>query len=376
MLGKNEQSDFDHLVDLCEKGMLYEAEEWLAAGHVATKPEGTKRCPLKTAAEMGFHSLVKLLLHYDCTDSQKLSALEKAAEYGGMETCKLIVEAGAPVDQLHHEHLDYVIRRPLIEYLLDHGLDLTMGNGLANLFVYRRVKPLLGIFLNYREKFPEWEEQAAMALFEFIRKKDKKWISLMIWAKADPLLPVCELSDIPYDPEDDGWRWSAFELATHSGDMEIYRMLKAKPSPDQATQLLFSIWEHPPPFVVADLLSAGAEVDTYTTEEGSLLHKALLSFARRWDWSTRGATPEEDAEMISWLIERKAKWRPPEGEREVNYLRRKLYTQEGRLVVKILRWLFEGNCCELSLLRELVDMPKMRGWIQEHDRELFDLLEM
>lgn len=51
-----------------------------------------------------------------------LNSLEEAAENGDLEICKLLVEAGAPVADLSHHCLYEVILRPLIEYLLDHGL--------------------------------------------------------------------------------------------------------------------------------------------------------------------------------------------------------------------------------------------------------------
>ncbi len=64
--------------------------------------------------------------------------------------------------------LDEIVSRPLIQYLLDNGLDLTLENGLAQMLTYRRIKPLLGLFLQNRKRFPAWEDQAAMALCEFL----------------------------------------------------------------------------------------------------------------------------------------------------------------------------------------------------------------
>jgi len=365
-------SSFDHLVDLCERGMLYEAEEWLQQGHVATKPTDSRQCPLRIAAEMGFHSLVNLLLQYECTDDQKLGALEVAALPGNLDICRLLVEAGAPVGELHYEYLDDVIRRPVIEYLLDHGLDLTQHNGLAHMFVYRRVKPLLGLFLQNRNRFPEWEEQAAMALCEFIRKDDKKWISLMVWAGADPLLPVHDLSEIPYEPEEDYWRRTAIEVAASwSRDPEILKMLKFEPTQEQATKLLFSIWSRPNRSLVETFMAAGADVNSYSEEEGSLLHKALHSFAVRGDYWQPRSPAEEEVELISWLIRKGAKWRLPNHDADANWLRRRLYAQDGPLVVELIRLLHAGRCCDHSFLHDFANKPKMRDWIRTFDSKLY-----
>lgn len=364
-------SDFDHLLDLCERGMLYEAEAWLKAGHLATRPDGSKDCPLRTATSMGFHSLVKLLLGYKCNDEQKLRALAIAAYNGNLDICRLLVEVGAPVGELYHEHLDDVIRRPLIEYLLDHGLDLTRRNGLAHLFVNCRVKPLLGIFLQYRERFPEWDRQAAIALCEFIHRKDKKWVSLMVWAGADPFLPVTDLSEIDEDDEEDHWRQTAAELAAWMEDPELLKLLRIDPTAEQATRLLFSAWCRPSRALVETLIAAGAEVNGYSDEEGSLLHKALHSFAVRGDYWRPSTTAEEDVELISWIIRKGAKWRLPKWDRAADSLRRHLYGQKGPLVVEVLRLLLAGKCCERSFLREFADKPKMRGWIRAFDPKLF-----
>jgi len=367
-------SEYDHLVGLCEHGMLFEAEEWLRAGNSSIRPEGYKKCALRIATSMGFHSLVELLLRYGCSQEQKLHALEESTENGDIEICKLLVQAGAPVASLHYEHLNYIIRRPLIEYLLDHGLDLTLENGLAHLLVECRVKPLLGIFLQNRKRFPKWEEQASMALCEFIRRRDKKWISLMVWGGADPFLPVHELSDFSHDSDDDEWKITAVRCASWSEDLETLKMLKISPTAEQASEILFSIWYRPAKPLVESFLEAGADVNFCTNEEGSLLHKALHSFAMRNIYSTPRTEPEAEVELISQLIRKGAKWRLPDRESELNGLRRRMYSQEGVYVVEIIRLLFVGSCCEATMLKELVSKPKMKRWVQTFDPALYEKL--
>lgn len=155
------------------------------------------------------------------------------------------------------------------------------------------MKPLLGLFLQNRKRFPEWEEQVAIALCEFIRSKDKKWISLMIWAGADPFLPVHDLSDIEYGPEDDEWKETAVRCAAWADDLEIVKMLKINPTPEQASEILFAIWHRPTMSIVEDFIAAGVDMNTYTEEEGSLLHKALHSFSVRDDYWKPRTTSEK-----------------------------------------------------------------------------------
>ena len=271
-----------HLVDLCRRGMLYEAEAWLAAGHPPARPNEAHLCPLLIATGKGFHSMVKLLLRHGCTSEQMADALEEAAKVGNMEICQLLVEAGAPVAQLPYWCLDEIVNRPLIQYLLDNGLDLTLENGLAQMLTYRRIKPLLGLFLQNRKRFPAWEDQAAMALCEFVRKRDLKWISLMIWAKADPLRKVRQLSD-HHGGYVEEMKECAAEIAVHNGSAEIFNMLKIAPTKVQADELMQSIWFDGARPMIERLIEAGADLNAYDAESGTPLHRMLRSFGWNCD---------------------------------------------------------------------------------------------
>lgn len=318
--------------------------------------------------------MVKLILQFGCTEEQKLAALKHAAEAGNKALCELLVEAGAPVDQLSYWHVDHIVNRPLIDYLLDHGLDLTREDGLAQMLTYRRVKPLLGVLIGHRDRHPEWDEQAAKALCTFVEKRDLKWVCLMIWAKADPWLRVHELDAPDWRANDEDMKQSAVERAVEDGDMQIYKALRVSPSPEQATELLSSVWSGPSMEMIKILLGAGADINAPNREQGSLLHRFLHSFG--WNCSSGFGrhNPREDVEMIAWLIRQGARWLPPDEPRSIDSLRRDLYRAEGELAVEVIRLMEAGRACDPRLLRELVDKPKMRVWIRHHDERLFNAL--
>lgn len=368
--GKQPEADLDfrHLVQLCEEGMLYEAEAWLEAGHSAMKPESCRICPLLVATKLGFHSLVRMLLRYDCSPGQKEKAFRWAASEGDIEISKLFIEAGANAGDLDPDDFPSFLSRDFLQFLIDHGLDLSKDRTLARLFVERRAKPLLGLYLQNKDRFPDWEDQAAVALCEFIRNRDIKWISLMIWAGADPLRKIYELWDgpIPIGCEEE-LRNSAVELAVTSENPRIFAMLKAELDAPLATSLLYGCHIVPPMATVLTLLTAGADLNHFTPSGGSLLHRILKSFAFGGCFSSYKQRNRESVETIAYLIREGAKWRVPEDPKGIADLRRSLYAQEPELVVEVIRLLHVGKAGFLEHLVELARPAKMRGWIAKHD---------
>ena len=82
----------------------------------------------------------------------------------------------------------------------------------------------------------------------------------------------------------------------------------------------------------------------------------------------------EDVEMIAWMLRLGAKWIPPKNDMEPDSLRRCFYRGDPKLVVEVIRLLDVADACEKSLLRELIDKPKMRGWVGLQEPELRDRL--
>lgn len=351
--------------------MLYEAEAWLEAGHSAKKPESCRFCPLLVATKHGFHSLVRMLLRYDCSPGQKQRAFRWAVSEGDVEISKLLIEAGANAGDLDADYFPSFFSRDFLQFLIDHGLDLSKDRALARLFVERRAKPFLGIYLQNKNRFPDWEEQAAVALCEFIRNRDLKWISLMIWAGADPLRKIYELWDgpIPHDCEED-LRNSAVEIAVSSENPRIFAMLKAELDAPLATSLFYECYIVPPMATVLTLIAAGADLNHFTPSDGSLLHRILKSFAHDGYFSSCRQRAREDVEIIAFLIREGAKWRVPEDPKRMADLRRSLYDQESEAVVEVLRLMHAGKAGSHELLVELARPAKMRGWIVKHDPEL------
>ena len=124
---------------------------------------------------------------------------------------------------------------------------------------------------------------------------------------------------------------------------------------------------------VIKLLDAGADINAYDPESGTPLHRMLRSFA--WNCDSRffrRRDPREDVETIAWMLRLGAKWIPPKSGSEPDCLCRCFYRGEPKIVVEVIRLLDAADACETSLLRELINKPKRRGWVGLQEPELLD----
>ena len=62
------------LVGLCRAGKLYEIEKWIASGKSLRTPPQIKKTPLHVAMDLGFHSLIELLVRHEDSQAAKNGA--------------------------------------------------------------------------------------------------------------------------------------------------------------------------------------------------------------------------------------------------------------------------------------------------------------
>ncbi len=98
MKSANTYEEIRPLVDLCKAGRLFEVQKWTASGNPVNLPlvpekGGAKQSPLHIAMEMGFHSLVEVLLDAGAAvEEQRYSPLEHAVRKSRLDLVKLLVE--------------------------------------------------------------------------------------------------------------------------------------------------------------------------------------------------------------------------------------------------------------------------------------------
>ncbi len=170
-------------------------QEWIASGKPVNPPPSEsgykKKSPLEIAIEQGFHSLVKVLL-------------------GG----------GADINSVSMATVFETWQPDIMKWFIEQGADVEADTPLAYAFC-ERIRTPLGIFKSYRDRFPSFQEQANIALRHHCKEGNLKWVSLMLWAGADPESkgPYCrhEDPDLEYDR-------NALELAVFYEHFEIFNL--------------------------------------------------------------------------------------------------------------------------------------------------------
>ena len=193
------------LVDLIKAGRLFEVQEWIAAGRPLDAPppppKGARRKnPLETAITTGFHSMVQVLLDGGATiePDGHGGPMNRVLELRRLDLAMLLVNHGFDPRTVDMVEVFHTWDPAIMEYFIERGADVEKGYPLAQA-LRNRVQSALGIFKRYKDRFPGFQTQVDIALRYHCKEGNMKWVSLMLWAGADPCAEG--LTDCGDDPD-------------------------------------------------------------------------------------------------------------------------------------------------------------------------------
>ena len=225
------------LVKLCETGRLYEVEAWIRAGRSLAVPNEVRSTPLSVAMSTGFHSLVELLLRHEHSQEVKNDALRQALFLNRRAFVELALAHWADIASIPFLDVLMTGDRAVVASFLERGADPIADHPFARAFHQLRAKTTLGSYLDCRRNRPDLAEhlqaQADMALRQFCQEGNLKWVSLLMWAGADPRSRGPTLEDI----DDPDLYTTALHEACASGNVEILKRLKPNRTDDLAGML-------------------------------------------------------------------------------------------------------------------------------------------
>jgi ankyrin repeat protein len=357
--------DAKALIALCRAGKLYEIEKWIASGKSIQTPPEVRKTPLHIAIDSGFHSLVELLARNESRQEAKNQALSLAVSEKRLDFVELLVAHGAQPRSIPLADVLLNWEPAMIRFFLENGADVITGAPFAVAF-REKIRTALRPFVEYKKAHPELapqlQDQADRALRHFCYEADLKWVSLLLWAGANPRSRGPDLDDRwADDPE---CHTTALKEACSKGNLDVLKKLKIDSRTDDLSELLSSA-ALTSKETIEYLLSIGAKTNDKPNGGSSALDRCLwrLGWGNHDSFFNKRLSTKYDlsgtSECIRVLVEHGARWNP-EGKAELNSVRKALYQCEPVVVVDLMKLLARNKACPEETLEQLLDAPRMR----------------
>jgi len=207
------------LMEACKAGDLEFIGQWIAAGKPLDSPAGKRsrrRSPLEIAIEKGFLTLAKTLLKGGADPLANGNALDFAVGCGRVDLARLLLDHGIDIHSVSFRSVCWRESPEMIRLFIDRGADTVTGEPLYEALT-SSVRPMLGVFKDYKDRFPDWQRQLDRALLHHVQHEGAKNVALLVWAGARPDAAVTGENEIEE---------TALEAAALKGNLAILKSLK------------------------------------------------------------------------------------------------------------------------------------------------------
>ncbi len=363
------------LIRLCRTGRLHDIQKWIADGRSLQILSVTKKTLLQIAVEVGFHSIVELIAMHESSQSSKNAALANAVSMRRLDLVQLLFAKGADIKSVPLADVLLCWEPRIIRFFLDHGAEAVTGSPFAIAFG-ARVRTALRPFIEYRQGHPgiatELNGQLDCALRHFCGEADLKWISLLLWAGADPRTLGPTLDErYNNDPECDT---TGLREACYAGNVAALKKLKVDPDRDDLSDLLQCAAISACLDTLRYLLELGANANDKANGGSSALDTSLwhLHFGSFEVLRSKRLRSRYDVhkalECVEGLVAHGAIWRPDRA--EINSLRRALCGCEPSVMIDLMKLFLGHNAYPRGAVQELLRTPRMKQHLSTETRNL------
>lgn len=382
MVEQHADSDMEPLREMCRKGQLFEVQDWIKSRRpiaMPARPSGkaAKYSPLRIAIERGFHSLVQVLVEAGApVVDDSCDALDLAVQMRRPDLVTLLLNNGARIEELCMQTAVGTWDRGIVELCVSHGASLERDEPIAWGLI-NKIRPTLGMLKQYVSDQPDLMQQANTALRHHAGEGSAKWVSLLLWAGADPWERgpehVTECWEADYadeEGEEEHYYRSAIALAVGRRHFEVLEKTKLLTPPDpkrpETMTLLEEICFRPDSRLVAMLLKKGHTPVHLADGGNQLIYRMLCGIGgRAYDSSER-------VEVVRLLAEHGAKWRPAD-KQEIRYVRQGLLQASAQSVLDFVTAMQEFQAARRQDMEELLRTPSIRRVM---DRKLSRALKL
>jgi hypothetical protein len=358
------------LLRLCKTGRLFEIQNWIASGNSLCVPAELKTTPLKVALDTGFHSLVELLVRNEESQDVKNRALQQAVSLKRLDLIELLVSHGSEASSVPFIEVLYVWDPQIIRYFLDHGADFITGSPFAVAFrekIRTALRPWRECRENHPDLAPQLQKQADRALRHFCFEGDLKWVSLLMWAGADPRSrgPMFD-----YDEDDADGYTTALDAATYCDNVQILKRLKPDARRDDINTLLRNAAGGGRASLVEYLLELGANPNDKPNGGSSAVDDCLRGFRYeapinfyQTDFGRRAKASKykvaERLKTVQLLLEQGALWRPDD-KQQLTDARRGLFECEPDVTLELIEQMIKHEACAQDSVNNLLGTPAIK----------------
>jgi hypothetical protein len=359
------------LIEYCRAGKLKEVSEWIAANKpldppANVKPRRRRGSPLQIAIEKGFYSLTELLLDGGADPNANGSALYDAVSKDEVDIARLLLERGAAADSVDMQTV-FDVSPAMLALFIDNGADPSSEDAYYHA-LRSKVHPLLSVLKNHKERFPDLQRQADMALCYHSEQGNARNVGLLIWAGARPD------AEVP-DPNYSDSTCCAISVAVRRGRMDILKQLKPQNYPKTLATLFAEVWfTDSSPALVDYLIGLGAPLNTKPNGDSEMLEHLLW----RMNWGPsgpfgRGTDTVAIVRMIEQICRLGAKWipEPDETERNVRDRFRKIEPQTLRDLFRIFK---ETGAVSIQVMESVLASPALRKSLGSHLRSIQNIV--
>jgi hypothetical protein len=377
------------LVEMCRHGQLFAVQEWIAAGKPVNPPphpgRGARRqSPLDVAVERGFHSLVQVLLQAGAAIERRAFSgpMSRALQMRRFDLVRLLVEHGYDPASVDMREVFGTWDADLMEYFIERGAEVERGCPLAYALCHR-IQTALRVFKRYQDRFPSFREQANIALRHHCKEGNMKWISLLLWAGADPYAPGPDSYD--EEPDAEGYGVTALAYAALYRHFEVFKLKQVRLQPEHPAMRLVAQWSCRGEGItfLRQLLEMGMPANDQDNGGSSLIQTLLndMSWAvRLGPWARHQGRDKIDTaeardklKAVHLVAKHGGRW-VPRADGDVSAARRSLLKLTADYTVEFVWIMARYKSCEAASIQALTRTPTMKSHLGRHHARVVELV--